>query len=249
MKLPFAIQQETEPVLLPIWNETLAGIEAFLLRTSPVYWGYNIPKGDGSAVVVTPGFLGTDLYLGEMRNWLSRIGYKPYSSGIGWNADCPRVIMDRLKLTVDRAHKETGRPAHLIGHSLGGIISRSYAVWQPESIKSVITMGSPFRGPRAHPMVLNAIEMVKKKIHAEHGSKVDKDCFSGYCGCGFVAGLQSLFPETVRQTCIYTCADGIVDWEFCRSGERDVDVEVSASHVGLAFNPAVYEVIAQRLAV
>lgn len=199
-------------------------------------------------MAVTPGFLGTDAYPGEMRAWLKRIGYRPYSSDIGWNANCPRILMDRLKVTVDRAIQETGRPVHLIGHSLGGIISRSFAVWQPDSVRSVITLGSPFRGPRAHPMVLNAVEMVRKKIRAEHGDRVDKDCFSGYCGCGFVTALHALFPEAVQQTCVYTRADGVVDWEFCRTGDRGVDVEVSASHVGLAFNPSVYEVIAKRLA-
>lgn len=78
-----------QAVQLPIWQELLVGVEMVYLRLSPVYWGCGIPEGDGSAVVVVPAFLGTDLYLTEFRLWLRRIGYKPYSSNIGLNADCP----------------------------------------------------------------------------------------------------------------------------------------------------------------
>jgi triacylglycerol lipase len=53
---------------LPIWHELLAGVEIAYLRVSPVCWGYGIPRGDGSAVVVIPGFLMTDFYLGEFRS-------------------------------------------------------------------------------------------------------------------------------------------------------------------------------------
>jgi triacylglycerol lipase len=247
VRLPFAIEQELEPVLSPIWNEVFAGLEFGLLRTSPVYFGYGIPPGDGAPVVVIPGFLGTDSYLTEMASWLQRIGYRAYKSGIGWNANCPSILMQRLDETVGKAAEQCGRPVHLIGHSLGGMIARSYAVARPDLVASVISLGSPFRGPRAHPAVLRASEIVRRKIHQEHGARVDRDCFTGYCGCQFVNGLQQLIPESIRQTAVYTKADGIVDWEFCLTGEPHVDVEVPASHFGLAFNPVVYRLIAERL--
>jgi hypothetical protein len=52
----------------------------------------------------------------------------------------------------------------------------------------------------------------------------------------------------VRQTAIYTKSDGIVDWHVCRTGRPGVDFEVSATHIGLAFNPIVFDVVAHRLA-
>jgi hypothetical protein len=52
----------------------------------------------------------------------------------------------------------------------------------------------------------------------------------------------------VRQTAIYTKTDGVLGWRVCRTGDASVDFEVSATHIGLAFNPLVYSVVAQRLA-
>jgi pimeloyl-ACP methyl ester carboxylesterase len=43
---------------------------------------------------------------------------------------------------------------HLIGHSLGGVLVLSAASLRPDIVASVITLGSPFRGIRSHPMVL-----------------------------------------------------------------------------------------------
>src|SRR5271167_3936355 len=87
------LRVEHESVPLPIWQELLAGVEMAFLRISPVFWGYGIPHGDGSAVVLVPGFMGTDLYLTQLHTWLRRIGYKPSSSGIAWNAECPNLLI------------------------------------------------------------------------------------------------------------------------------------------------------------
>ncbi|MGH9802568.1 MAG: hypothetical protein ACRD82_19560, partial [Blastocatellia bacterium] len=91
------MSESTSPVIFhrgmqsaerPIWNEAMLGLDWLALRTSPVFYGFGVPRGNGSAVIVVPGFLGTDYYLWEMNLWLRRIGYKAYMSGIGWNADC-----------------------------------------------------------------------------------------------------------------------------------------------------------------
>src|SRR5579863_5739017 len=129
------IRKPDEAVSLPIWNEMLVGIEMVYLRLSPVYWGFGIPRGDGSAVVVIPGFLMTDFYLTEFRSWIGRIGYKAYFSGIGLNAECPNLlIQEKLVATIERAYQETGRKIHLVGHSLGGVIARAAACQMPDRI-------------------------------------------------------------------------------------------------------------------
>jgi hypothetical protein len=63
-----------------------------------------------------------------------------------------------------------------------------------------------------------------------------------------VESLQGTIPKSIRQTSIYTKADGILDWRVCLSGDPKVDIEVSATHIGLAFSPIVYSLVAQRLA-
>jgi triacylglycerol lipase len=235
---------------VPLWQEALAGIEMLLLRASPVYYGLGAPRGDRSGVVIIPGFLGTDLYLMEMFAWLQRMGYRPYYSGIGLNAECPNLLIrKRLNETLERAIRETRGPIHLIGHSLGGIIARSAANQLPEQIASVITLGSPFRGTVAHKQVLKAAEMVRKKILRQHGRGVLPECYTGHCTCSFLERLKRDLPETVVETAIYTKSDGVVDWRYCITGDTDIDFEVPGTHIGLAFNPTVYGIIADRLAV
>ena len=39
-----------------------------------------------------------------------------------------------------------------------------------------------------------------------------------------------------------------MDWRYCRTMDPEVDVEVPGTHIGMAFNPAVYAVVAERLA-
>ena len=233
---------------MPLWQEALVGIEILLLRATPVYYGFGAPRGDGSGVVIIPGFLGTDLYLMEMFAWLQRMGYRPYFSGIGLNAECPNLLIrKRLTETLDRARRETGAPIHLIGHSLGGIIARSAANQRPKDIASVITLGSPFRGTVVHPQVLRAADLVRKQILRKHGRGVLPDCYTGRCSCDFLERLRRDLPESVAETAIYTKSDGIVDWHYCITGDPDIDFEVPGTHIGLAFNPTVYGIIADRL--
>ena len=63
---------------LPMWRESFAAIEATLLHHAPVYYGFGAPHGDSSAVILIPGFLGSDVYLLEMWAWLYRLDCKPY---------------------------------------------------------------------------------------------------------------------------------------------------------------------------
>src|ERR1019366_9208955 len=114
-------------------------IEMVSLRLSPVYWGFGIPRGDGSAVVVIPAFLLTDFYLAELRSFINRIGYKAYFSEIGRNAEGPNLMIPHtLTATIEKAYKETGRKVHLVGHSLGGVIARAAAFQMPHRVASVI---------------------------------------------------------------------------------------------------------------
>ncbi|MGB9433707.1 MAG: alpha/beta fold hydrolase [Candidatus Acidiferrum sp.] len=241
--------KEEKPAQLPVWHEWVAGIELAFLQVSPVYWGYGIPHGDGSAVVLVPGFLGTDLYLTQLRTWLGRIGYETFYSGIQLNADCPNILIRRhLTESIQQACKATRGKIHLIGHSLGGSIALAAACQMPGRVASVITLGSPIRGVAGHTSILLAADLVRKQILEKHGHGVLPACYTSRCTCDFLESLKGKLPSSVRQTAIYTKNDGIVDWHVCQTGDPGVDVEVSATHIGMVFSPLVYSVVAHRLA-
>ncbi len=242
-------QPDNESVSLPIWQELMVGVEMLYLRISPVYWGWGVPHGDGSAVVVVPGFMGTDHYLAPFRDWLHRIGYKPWYSNIGFNAECPNLLLEyHLLKTIEQAYEATGKKVHLIGHSLGGMMARAAAVQARERIASVITLAAPFKGVRIHPSLFRTVEVVRRQILERHGDGVLPNCYTGKCTCDFLQGLIKKFPRGVRQTAIYTKTDGIVDWQVCVTGDPAVDFEVSATHLGMVFSPIVYDLVARRLA-
>jgi triacylglycerol lipase len=232
-----------------LWTEALFGAELLLLHAAPVYYGFGVPRGDGSGVVIIPGFLATDSYLTGLHNWLGRIGYCAYFSGIGINADCPNILIQRrLNETIKLALAETGRKIHLIGHSLGGVIARSVAGQRPKDVASVITLASPFRGTVMNGAVFHAAEAVRMRILQEHGPGVLPNCYTGRCTCNFIDSLKRDVPDSMVQTAIYTRHDGIVDWRYCMTGNPKVDFEVPGTHVGMAFNPLAYTIVAERLA-
>jgi triacylglycerol lipase len=238
----FARDQRPAPV--PIWREGLAGLDWLALRASPVFYGCGVSRGDGSAAVLVPGFLGTDWYLLELYGWLARLGYRPYLSRIGRNAECLDLLSRRLLETVETARAATGRPVHLIGHSLGGMLARSLAARRSELVASVVTLGSPFRGVRSHPLVLLASDRVREQVRREDRP----DCYTGFCRCEAVTGLASPIPASVPQLAVYTKTDGIVDWRVCVNDDPATDVEVTGTHVALVANPGAYRAIARHLA-
>jgi pimeloyl-ACP methyl ester carboxylesterase len=234
---------------VPIVGEVLFAAELVLLHATPLYYGLGIPHGDGSAVVLIPGFLCPNFYLTPLRHWLARIGYKSFFSRIGFNTECPNLLIRRqLNETLEKALAQTGRRVHLIGHSLGGIIGRAIAAQRPADIASVTTLGAPFRGTVAHRSILRAAEMVRHRILKKHGAGVLPDCYTAHCTCDFLESLNCTMPASVLETAVYTKGDGVVDWRYCRTDRAECDFPVSGTHIGLVFNPSAYSIIATRLA-
>lgn len=242
--------EDLAPAAVPLWREVLFGMDWLSLRVSPIYYGLGIPHGDDDPVVVIPGFLGSDSYLLEMYHWLRRIGYRPYYSRIGRNAECPELLSQRLLATMEEAHQETGRKLHLVGHSLGGLLARSAASRRPDLVSQVICLAAPFRNIRVHPLVLAAAGLVRGQIvgRDDKPDEVRAECYTGNCGCEFVAANRADPPDSIQRAAIYTKTDGVVDWRSCVELDRRLNTEVRGTHVGLAFNPQVYRQIAKLLA-
>ena len=241
--------QEYQEANLPILGEVLFAAELVLLHAAPLYYGLGIPHGDGSAVILLPAFLCPDAYLTPLHQWLKRIGYQPFASGIGFNTECPNLLIkQQLNATIEKALAKSGRKVHLVGHSLGGIIARAIAAQRPSDVASVITLGAPFRGTVVHRSILHAADLVRRRIHAKHGGNVLPDCYTGHCSCDFLNSLRHSMPGSVAETAIYSEGDGVVDWRYCKTDRPEADFRVSGTHIGLVFNPSAYSIIAERLA-
>jgi triacylglycerol lipase len=73
------------------------------------------------------------------------------------------------------------------------------------------------------------------------------NCMTERCGCPFATHYAAPFPVGIPLTSVYSKEDGVVWWEACVVPYAD-NVEVTGSHVGLAFNRKAYAVVAQALA-
>lgn len=193
------------------------------------------PKGDGHPVLALPGFLASDLSMVPMRRYLSELGYEAHAWRMGRNLGGLGRIRDSLRARLTEIHAATARKVSLVGWSLGGVYARDLALWAPDRVRYVITLGSPFANDvRA----TNATGLYE----ALSGERVEDFAEAR----GAIAG-----DLPVPATSIYSRADGVVNWRTCllRPSERAENIEVHlASHIGLGVNPAVLWPVADRLA-
>src|SRR5258705_8481881 len=80
------------------FNETLWSLELARLLVDPLYLAQaGVPRGDGRAVVLLPGFLASDRTLAVMTGWLRRLGYAPHTCGFVANVDCSDRALERVE--------------------------------------------------------------------------------------------------------------------------------------------------------
>jgi pimeloyl-ACP methyl ester carboxylesterase len=235
------------------WGNHLAEtrwiLEATRLTVDPVWRGHGgIPRGDGRAVVLVPGFGGGDQTLAVLAQWLCRIGYRPVLCGFIANVDCSERGLERVEQRVSELHAHSGRRVAVIGHSRGGHFARAVAARRPELVSHAISMGADLEAMfHCSALTLAAVEGARRVLHATGRARQDQ-CLTYRCRCTFTAGFRAPFPtHRVRLTSIYSKADGVVRWQAQIVPYAEC-VEVTGSHVGLVFNRKSYQAIADALA-
>jgi pimeloyl-ACP methyl ester carboxylesterase len=234
------------------WGRHLAELrwqaELARLLADPVFRGEGVPRGDGAPVLLLPGFLAGDGSLVVMRDWLKRMGHAPHASGITANVDCSDRALARLDERLGAIHAESGRPVTLIGHSRGAHFAKALAHWRPERTAAVISMGAGLDTPFDISVPTKAaVATVRAFHHRLDRERAGRGCLTDRCGCAFSRHYAGAFPAGIPLTSIYSREDGVVWWEACVVPYAR-NVEVTGSHVGLAFNRKVYRVIADVLA-
>lgn len=232
----------------PLWREAAWPLEWLNLRFRPEYYARNLPRGNGEPVLLIPGFMAGDSVMLEMHHWLNRLGYEAHSSHIVWNTDCPDSTAQALIERVRKIHHDSGHKVRLLGHSLGGMLSKYIAQEVPEMVDRVITMGSPFRSlVKAHPSVVGIWDKLKLHQSGLIGRNLKPSCATGHCTCGFVRSVLLPKPTGMQQFAVYSKTDGVADWESCIEEDDSLNTEVKSTHIGMIFNVEVYRIVAQRL--
>jgi pimeloyl-ACP methyl ester carboxylesterase len=232
----------------PTWNEALTAAHWLRLRRSRVYRGQGMPRGDGSPVLLVQGFLTRPLYLETLRAWLERLGYRARIANVGWNTDCYDVTADRVLTQTERLRGEGPQRVHLIGHSLGGILVRAVAARAPQLVASVATLATPFRGLRVHPSLRLSNIVARAVVRLRRAGSVFPECMTLACQCATVRALATPLPADLPQLAVVATGDGLVDWRYEADPTTTRVVEAPASHLGVVFEPTVYEALARHLA-
>jgi len=203
---------------------------------------------DLEPVVLVPGFLAGDGSLGLMSRHLRSLGYRTYRSSMHANIGCTMAASESLERRIEAIAERRDRKVTLIGHSLGGLMARGLAGRRPDLVESIVTMGSPILAPgAAHPVLLFDLKVLARLQRAGVRTVMGEDCTSGDCARESWAASQVRLPRGLGFTSIFSRRDGIVDWRSCLDPQART-VEVATSHLGMAFDPVVLDVVAETLA-
>lgn len=183
------------------------------------------PRGpeDGPPVLVIPGFLATDRTTMDLRRAFARAGWRAHPWLLGVNTGAKKDTMQSLGGRLEAIYD--GRPILLVGWSLGGLFARELACRQPDKIRSVVTLGTPFSGD------LKTNTNVREFYERIAGHDVNQPPFERF-------GTKPPVPTLA----IWSSKDGIVAPAAARglAHESDKAVEIPTLHMGFAvYRPAL----------
>lgn len=199
-------------------------------------------------VVLVPGFMAGDSSLTLLARHLRRSGYRTYRSTMHANVGCTQEASYALERRIEAIAIKRDRKVTIVGHSLGGLLARGIAARRPDLVDGIITMGSPLLAPGAiHSVLAFDLAVVIALRRAGLGSMMGDDCTSGDCArLSWEESRQDLDPSVVF-TSIFSRRDGVIDWRGCLDpGARTV--EVRSSHLGMAVDPVVFDIVTETLA-
>jgi hypothetical protein len=197
------------------------------------------PAGDGHPILVFPGLGTADGSTHYVRNFLTELGYDAQPWGMGRNLG-PRQGMEKLMEQLVRKLEDVsmasgGQQVSLVGWSLGGIYGRELAKLMPDSVRQVITLGTPFKSGGVGTNAGFLYELLSKDTSHKNPEIIK----------------QIEMAPPVPFTSLYSKTDGVVHWECSIEDEGPLtqNIEIpGASHLGLGHNPISMYILANRLA-
>jgi pimeloyl-ACP methyl ester carboxylesterase len=136
----------------------------------------------------------------------------------------------------------------IVGHSHGGTLGRSLASRRPDLVAGVVTLASPLVDTLAiHPLARVPVRLVSRLGSLGAPGLFRQECVTGECCTEVWDAMTRPFPPGVGFVSIYSRTDGLVDWHACLD-PRAKQVEVRASHIGMAVSAPAYHAVAGALA-
>ncbi len=229
--MPTAERPSRPPSRTWLLNE-LTGPAQVLRLTARAPRLRTLPRGDGQPVIDVPGWRTPEATMAPLRTYLRWLGHDARGWGYGVHHGSVAADRDRLVQRVRQVVEETGRPVHLVGWSLGGVIAREAARLLPDEVVQVITFGSPIIGGGVYTSVG---EPQPPERQAQIVRRID--------------AAEAASPLTQPVTSIFSRRDAVVAWRASVDHHSpDVThVEVGSTHLSLGVDPDVWEIVARTL--
>lgn len=215
-------------------------------RSSP--YALRTVAGAGDPVLLVPGFLAGDYTLSSMARQLRHLGHRTYKTGIVANVGCidrgTEALERRLELIAERRE----RKVTIVGHSLGGMMGRGLAARRPDLVGGLVTLGSPMLAPgAAHELLLAQISLLRRLQRLGLANLMSEDCTTGSCALRMWDESRKPLPDGFPFVAVYSKRDGIADWRACIDPAAEAR-EVRTSHIGMALDPDVLDIVVETLA-
>ncbi len=205
-------------------------------------------EGAGDPVLLVPGFLAGDYTLASMSRYLRRLGHRTYRAGIVANVRCIDTGTVALERRVEEIAERRERKVTIVGHSLGGMMGRGLAARRPDLVGGLVTLGSPMLAPgAAHELLIAQIALLRRLQRLGLANLMGEDCTSGACALRMWDESRKPLPDGLPFIAVYSKRDGIADWRACIDPAGQAR-EVRTSHVGMALDPAVLDIVVEALA-
>jgi hypothetical protein len=166
-------------------------------------------RGKGEPVLVLPGLGASDVSTGALRGYLTTIGYRAVGWGLGTNDGDVDRLLPRVAKDLRELVNRRGRPAALVGQSLGGYVARELARAHPELVAQVITFGTPMLRPRSLQPIRCPVTVMYSKVDriVPWRSCIDPDpsannieVTSTHLGMGFDPDVWRVVARQLRAT-------------------------------------------------
>ncbi len=224
-----------------IWQSLAEGRALFeLISVAPARPMLKLAaRGDGHPVLVLPGFFAADGSTASLRRYLESRDFAVYAWDEGRNPGISDALYQRLEQRIQDLAEQHGTTVSLVGWSLGGIYARLLAHRNPETVRQIVTLGSPFK-MNQYGSVNGSVAKLYQSINPTQHRDPMLDHAETWAE-----------PPPVPSTSIYSKGDGVAHWSFCVDDQEDEHTEniaLPGSHLGMTHNPLFMYCIADRLA-
>jgi pimeloyl-ACP methyl ester carboxylesterase len=202
------------------------------------------PQGDGHPVLLVPGFMASEKSLIGLKLMLQSKGYDVHTWGLGRNVGFRSKHANALPQKIRHLHYTTGKKVSLVGWSLGGVFSFYGAQNAMDSVRSIITLGSPVSVDASGSQSPTAVKALYRVVSHRLGA-------AAHVMQPRAKVMRERRRLAIPTSCLYSLSDGVVPpQEATIDGDPALheNIQVPGSHIGLGFNGIVLAIVADRLA-